>query len=134
MGLDRRAHHCHRRHLGREERRAPRRARTEENADEIDIEGAGDGLAEEERLDGLDPVAGERPPRQVVPGGVGDWTGGIFTPSDARAEPTLASSAIAKAALDMGVVIIEQCAVRTLQMSAGVVSGVVTEIGGDPAP
>ncbi|SDT28363.1 Glycine/D-amino acid oxidase [Pseudomonas asplenii] len=65
----------------------------------------------------------------LVPGGRGDWAGGIFTPSDARAEPTLASSAIAKAALAMGVVIIEQCAVRTLQMSAGKVSGVVTEKG-----
>lgn len=65
----------------------------------------------------------------LVPGGVGDWAGGIFTPSDARAEPTLASSAIAKAALAMGVVIIEHCAVRTLQMAAGAVSGVVTEQG-----
>lgn len=65
----------------------------------------------------------------LVPGGVGGWAGGIFTPSDARAEPTLASSAIAKAAMALGVVIIEQCAVRTLQMSAGKVSGVVTERG-----
>lgn len=66
---------------------------------------------------------------QLVPGGEGNWAGGIYTPSDARAEPTLASSAIAKAAMDLGVVIIEQCAVRTLQMSAGKVSGVVTEKG-----
>lgn len=66
---------------------------------------------------------------QMVPGGAGDWAGGIYTPSDARAEPTLASSAIAKAAMALGVVIIEQCAVRTLQMSAGKVSGVVTEKG-----
>lgn len=66
---------------------------------------------------------------QLVPGGEGDWAGGIYTPSDARAEPTLASSAIAKAAMALGVVIIEQCAVRTLQMSAGKVSGVVTEKG-----
>lgn len=65
----------------------------------------------------------------MVPGGVGEWAGGIFTASDARAEPTLASSAIAKAAMAMGVVIIEQCAVRTLQMAAGAVSGVVTEKG-----
>ncbi len=65
----------------------------------------------------------------LVPGGRGDWAGGIFTPSDARAEPTLASSAIAKAAMALGVVIIEQCAVRTLQMSVGKVSGVVTEKG-----
>ncbi|CRM17237.1 MULTISPECIES: NAD(P)/FAD-dependent oxidoreductase [Pseudomonas] len=66
---------------------------------------------------------------QLVPGGAGNWSGGIYTPSDARAEPTLASSAIAKAAMALGVVIIEQCAVRTLQMSAGKVSGVVTEKG-----
>ncbi|WP_339529903.1 FAD-binding oxidoreductase [Pseudomonas mucidolens] len=66
---------------------------------------------------------------ELVPGGEGDWAGGIYTPSDARAEPTLASSAIAKAAMALGVVIIEQCAVRTLQMSAGKVSGVVTEKG-----
>lgn len=66
---------------------------------------------------------------QKVPGGAGEWAGGIYTPSDARAEPTLASSAIAKAAMALGVVIIKQCAVRTLQMSAGKVSGVVTEKG-----
>lgn len=66
---------------------------------------------------------------QRVPGGQGEWAGGIYTASDARAEPTLASSAIAKAAMALGVVIIEQCAVRTLQRSAGKVSGVVTEKG-----
>ncbi|WP_455922785.1 NAD(P)/FAD-dependent oxidoreductase [Pseudomonas putida] len=65
----------------------------------------------------------------LVPGGQGAWAGGIHTPSDARAEPTLASSAIARAAMAKGVVIIEQCAVRTLQTQAGKVSGVVTEHG-----
>ena len=65
----------------------------------------------------------------LVPGGQGNWTGGIFTPSDARAEPTLASSAIAKAAIAKGAVIIEHCAVRTLLTSAGRVSGVMTERG-----
>ncbi|ROM49044.1 D-amino-acid oxidase [Pseudomonas poae] len=74
-------------------------------------------------------LLGKREIDALVPGGTGDWAGGIFTPSDARAEPTLASSAIARAAMAMGVVIIEQCAVRTLQMSAGAVSGVVTEKG-----
>ncbi|MFD2645596.1 NAD(P)/FAD-dependent oxidoreductase [Pseudomonas japonica] len=64
-----------------------------------------------------------------VPGGKGDWLGGIFTQSDARAEPTQASSAIARAAMAKGAVIIENCAVRTLQTSAGRVSGVVTERG-----
>jgi len=65
----------------------------------------------------------------LVPGGQGHWEGGIHTPSDARAEPTLASSAIARAAMALGVVIIEQCAVRTLQTQGGRVSGVVTEKG-----
>ena len=64
-----------------------------------------------------------------VPGGQGNWTGGIFTPSDARAEPTLASSAIARAAMAKGAIIVEHCAVRTLVTSAGRVSGVMTERG-----
>ena len=66
---------------------------------------------------------------RLVPGGQGAWAGGIYTPSDARAEPTLAASAIARAAMARGAVIIEHCAVRTLQTSAGRVSAVVTEQG-----
>ena len=65
----------------------------------------------------------------LVPGGTGGWAGGIYTPSDGRAEPTLVSSWIARAALARGGVIVENCAVRTLSMSAGRVSGVVTERG-----
>lgn len=64
-----------------------------------------------------------------VPGGQGNWQGGIYTPSDARAEPTQAASAIARAAIAKGVVIIEHCAVRTLLTAAGKVSGVMTERG-----
>lgn len=66
---------------------------------------------------------------QLVPGGRANWAGGIYTPSDARAEPTLASSAIARAAIAKGAVIVENCAVRTLVTAAGRVSGVVTEHG-----
>lgn len=65
----------------------------------------------------------------MVPGGQEAWAGGIFTASDGRAEPTLASSAIARAAMAKGAVIIENCAVRTLVRSAGKVSGVLTEAG-----
>ncbi|MCM2131303.1 NAD(P)/FAD-dependent oxidoreductase [Larsenimonas rhizosphaerae] len=71
-------------------------------------------------------------PREIdaqVPGGRGDWAGAIFTPSDGRAEPTLASSAIARAAIAHGAVIIEHCAVRNITRSGGRVSGVVTEQG-----
>lgn len=66
---------------------------------------------------------------QRVPGGRGAWAGGIFTPSDGRAEPTLASSAIAKTAIAKGVTIVENCAVRSLVTSGGKVSGVMTEQG-----
>lgn len=65
----------------------------------------------------------------LAPGGSGRWAGGIYTPSDGRAEPTLASSAIAKAAMAKGAVIVENCAARTLAMTAGAVQGVVTERG-----
>lgn len=65
----------------------------------------------------------------IAPGGAGTWVGGIHTPSDGRAEPTLASSAIATAAMAKGAVIVEQCAVRSLSLTGGRVSGVVTERG-----
>lgn len=64
-----------------------------------------------------------------VPGGKGQWQGGIYTASDGRAEPTLAASAIANAAVAKGTIIIENCAVRTLATSGGKVSGVITEKG-----
>ncbi|MGI9452600.1 MAG: NAD(P)/FAD-dependent oxidoreductase [Geminicoccaceae bacterium] len=57
------------------------------------------------------------------------FKGGMITPSDARAEPAKAVPAIARAAADRGAVILEQCAVRTLERSTGKVSGVVTEKG-----
>lgn len=50
---------------------------------------------------------------RLVPGGKGQWQGGVYTPSDARAEPALASSAIARAAIGKGAVILENCAVRS---------------------
>ncbi|NIG20392.1 FAD-binding oxidoreductase [Pantoea sp. Al-1710] len=64
-----------------------------------------------------------------VPGGVEKWAGGIYTASDGRAEPTLAASAIANAAIARGAVILENCAVRGLATSNGKVSGVITERG-----
>lgn len=66
---------------------------------------------------------------KLVPNGRGSWEGGIYTPSDGRAEPTLASSAIANAAVQKGAIIIENCAVRTLATEGGSVSGVITEKG-----
>ncbi|MAK90314.1 MAG: D-amino-acid oxidase [Oleibacter sp.] len=66
---------------------------------------------------------------QYVPGGSGNWLGGVYTPSDGRAEPAIATSAMANAAIKAGAVMVQNCAVRTLSMSAGKVSGVMTEKG-----
>ena len=57
------------------------------------------------------------------------WLGGMYTASDAKAEPFIAVPAIARAAQRLGVRIIENCAVRSLETEAGQVSGVVTELG-----
>jgi glycine/D-amino acid oxidase-like deaminating enzyme len=65
----------------------------------------------------------------LAPGTAGRWAGGMYTPSDGRAEPTLAASAIARTAMEKGAVIVEKCAVRALSLSGGKVSGVVTERG-----
>ncbi|MEM9968687.1 MAG: FAD-dependent oxidoreductase [Pseudomonadota bacterium] len=56
-------------------------------------------------------------------------TGALYTASDLRAEPWLAVPALAEIAVRAGVTIIENCAVRALDISAGRVSGVVTERG-----
>lgn len=66
---------------------------------------------------------------QRVPNGQGQWAGGIYTPSDGRAEPSIAVSAMAKNAVAKGAIVIQNCAVRTLTTSGGKVSGVVTEKG-----
>jgi len=66
---------------------------------------------------------------RLVPGGLGKWLGGVHTPSDGRAEPSLACAALAKALLAKGGQIVENCAVRSLSTTAGKVSGVVTERG-----
>lgn len=58
-----------------------------------------------------------------------DWRGGLFTPSDGRAEPWQAVPALARAAIRAGVTIVEQCAVRTLETQAGQLSAVATEQG-----
>lgn len=65
----------------------------------------------------------------MVPGGEGNWKGGIYTPSDGRAEPSIAAPTIAKAAIAKGAIIVQNCAVRMLSTSGGKVSGVVTEKG-----
>ncbi len=64
-----------------------------------------------------------------VRGSAIDWSGAMFTASDARAEPHKATPAIARAATRAGADILSACAVRGIDMEAGQVSGVITEHG-----
>ncbi len=60
--------------------------------------------------------------------------GALVTPSDLRAEPWVAVPAIAAIASREGVHIVENCAVRMLDIAAGRVAGVITEAGRISAP
>lgn len=59
----------------------------------------------------------------------GTFKGALTTPSDMRAEPTLAVPALARLARRKGVTIVENCAARVLDTSAGTIAGVWTEQG-----
>ena len=65
----------------------------------------------------------------LVPDLNGRWAGGIFTPSDGRAEPFVAVPALARAARRLGATVVENCAVRTVETGAGKVTAVHTERG-----
>ena len=66
---------------------------------------------------------------KLVPGAARKFAGGLYTPQDARAEPQMATPAMALGARSKGAHVFTQCAVRTLETSGGRVSGVVTERG-----
>ena len=65
----------------------------------------------------------------VLPGATRSFAGALMTPADGRAEPQKAVPAMAAAARRRGAQIVENCAVRGLDMAAGRVAGVVTEKG-----
>jgi glycine/D-amino acid oxidase-like deaminating enzyme len=64
-----------------------------------------------------------------LPDAAVQWVGGLFTQSDAQAEPWVAVPLLAEGAVRRGAVIVEDCAVRRLDRAAGRVVGVVTELG-----
>lgn len=64
----------------------------------------------------------------LLPNAAG-WSGGLWTASDGRAEPWIAVPRLAAAAVRAGVTIVEDCAVRALDIAAGRVAGVVSETG-----
>lgn len=57
------------------------------------------------------------------------WHGALYTASDARAEPSRAAPAIARAAVLRGAQVFSQCAVRGIDRAGGRVGGVITERG-----
>ena len=67
--------------------------------------------------------------RALTPGTEQDWIGGVHSPQDGRAEPSMAAPALAAGARALGVTIVQNCAVRGLDLVGGRVAGVVTELG-----
>jgi len=57
------------------------------------------------------------------------WTSALFTQSDARAEPSTAVTAIARACLEVGVRIVENCGVEEVSITNQKIDGVKTEQG-----
>jgi glycine/D-amino acid oxidase-like deaminating enzyme len=67
--------------------------------------------------------------RQHLPGMAEGFTAALHTSTDGRGEPLKAAPAIARAAIRAGAHVLTGCAVRSVERSAGRVSGVVTERG-----
>jgi glycine/D-amino acid oxidase-like deaminating enzyme len=67
--------------------------------------------------------------KAMTPGSVTPWLGGVSSPTDGHAEPSLAAPGLAMAAQRLGAQVFQQCAVRGLDIAAGRVSGVWTERG-----
>ncbi|KGT97980.1 NAD(P)/FAD-dependent oxidoreductase, partial [Dickeya fangzhongdai] len=67
--------------------------------------------------------------KAMTPGSTTVWLGGVSSPTDGHAEPALACAGLAIAAQRLGASVIQQCAVRGLDISGGRVSGVWTERG-----
>jgi len=57
------------------------------------------------------------------------WKGGVFSPSDGIADPSRAVPVVARGIMAAGGSVHQNCAARGLELSAGRVSGVVTEAG-----
>lgn len=66
---------------------------------------------------------------EQIQGASVQWVGALHTASDARAEPWVAVPTLALGAVARGAVLVEDCAVRGLDVQAGQITGVFTEKG-----
>lgn len=57
------------------------------------------------------------------------WKGGVFSPTDGTADPSMAAPAVARAIMALGSTVHQNCAARGIETEAGRLSGVVTESG-----
>ncbi len=85
------------------------------------------GIAKEHQLDTV--LLTRQEVAEKFPAMAGSFVGGMMTASDGRAEPAVAVPALARALRERGVAVIEECAVRILDIQAGRIAGVVTEKG-----
>jgi glycine/D-amino acid oxidase-like deaminating enzyme len=65
----------------------------------------------------------------LLPGAARTWPSGLHTRSDGRAEPSKATSTIARAVQRLGGHVLQECAARGIETSAGRISAVITEKG-----
>jgi glycine/D-amino acid oxidase-like deaminating enzyme len=65
----------------------------------------------------------------LLPGSKRSWTSGLYTKSDGRAEPSKTTPAIARAVQRAGGHVMQNCAARGIETSAGCISAVITEKG-----
>ncbi|MDU8911082.1 FAD-binding oxidoreductase [Aestuariicoccus sp. MJ-SS9] len=72
--------------------------------------------------------------QELMNGAHAPWAGALHTPSDMKAEPWVAVPELARLAVEAGARLIEDCAVRALDVAAGQVTGVITEAGRITAP
>ena len=80
---------------------------------------------------GIDAQWLDKPQIEVCLGAAvpGSWQGALYTATDGRAEPDVATAAIAQGARALGARIFTRCAARGLETEAGRVSAVITERG-----
>ncbi|TRC71287.1 FAD-binding oxidoreductase [Mesorhizobium sp. WSM4307] len=57
------------------------------------------------------------------------WKGGVFSPTDGTADPSRAAPAVARAILELGSSVHQNCAARGIETEGGRLSGVITESG-----
>jgi len=74
-------------------------------------------------------MIGKEKINQLFPENTASWKAALYTADDGRAEPQLATPAIAEAARKKGAKIFTNCAVRGVEKAAGRIAGVVTENG-----